>query len=271
MTVDHVSSREWAQRLSSTKIPTLMFPTPADAGVHVAHVVADLIRENNAASVPTVLGLTTGATPVGMYHELVRLHREEGLDFSKVMAFLPDEYFPMSPDCPQSNHPWMRSHFFDHVNIPEEQIQMPRGDTPLNEVQSYCEEFIAAVDRAGGIQLQILGIGRNGHISFNEPGSSWHSQMRVAKLAPETRADTAGVFGGEENVPRQALTFGISNILAARQVIIMALGHRKAEILSRVLTGEVTEAVPASILQRHRNTIFVIDPAAAGSLVDQDA
>jgi len=255
-----------SQYLRNTKIPTLMFHNVAEVDRHVALVVESLIRENNSAGVPTVLGLPTGSTPIGVYRELIRQHREEGLDFSQVTTFNLDEYFPMSPTSIHSYHRWMRANFFDHVNIPEENIHIPRGDIPLEEVDAFCEEYERAIERAGGIQLQLLGIGRTGHVGFNEPGSPRNSSTRLVTLDPQTRADAAGSFFGEENVPLSAITMGIDTIMSARKIILMALGEHKAPIVRKAAEEEVNEEVPASFLQRHPHAVFVVDEAAASQL-----
>jgi glucosamine-6-phosphate deaminase len=255
-----------SQFLRNTKIPTLMFHNAAEVDKHVALVVESLIRENNSAGVPTVLGLPTGSTPIGVYRELIRLHRDEGLDFSQTVTFNLDEYFPISPASIHSYNRWIRANFLDHVNIPEENINIPRGDLPPEEVDAFCEEYERAIERAGGIQLQLLGIGRTGHIGFNEPGSSRHSQTRLVTLDPQTRSDAASGFFGEENVPLQAVTMGVETILAARKIIIMALGEHKAPVVRQAVEGEISEEVTASFLQHHAHAVFVVDEAAAGQL-----
>lgn len=255
-----------SQYLRNTKIPTLMFHNAAEVDKHVALVVESLIRENNSAGVPTVLGLPTGSTPIGVYRELIRLHREDGLDFSQVITFNLDEYFPMSPVSIHSYNRWMRANFFDHVNIPEENINIPKGDLPAEDVDAYCEAYEHAIEHVGGIQLQLLGIGRTGHIGFNEPGSSRHSQTRVVTLDPQTRSDAASSFFGEENVPLQAVTMGVETILGAKKIIIMALGEHKAPVVRQAVEGEVSEDVTASFLQDHAHAVFVVDEAAASQL-----
>ena len=252
--------------MRNTKIPTLMFRTASEADKHVALVVDNLIRENNSTGTPTVLGLPTGSTPIGVYRELARLHREEGLDFSQVVTFNLDEYWPMDPDSIQSYNRWMRANFFDHVNIPAESIHIPRGDIPLEEVDAFCEDYEREIDKYGGIQLQLLGIGRTGHIGFNEPGSSRNSLTRLVTLDPQTRLDAASGFFGEENVPMQAITMGVGTILAAKKIIIMALGEHKASIIRKSVEGEVTDEIPATYLQKHPSATFVIDEASASHL-----
>lgn len=255
-----------SQYLRHTKIPTLMFHIAPEVDKHVALVVESLIRENNSAGVPTVLGLPTGSTPIGVYRELIRLHRDEGLDFSQVITFNLDEYFPIAPTSIHSYNRWMRANFFDHVNISEDNINIPRGDVPAEEVDAFCEEYERAIERAGGIQLQLLGIGRTGHIGFNEPGSPRNSLTRMVTLDPQTRSDAASSFFGEDNVPLQAVTMGVETILAAKKIIIMALGEHKAAVVRKAVEGEVSEDVTASFLQQHPHAVFVVDEAAAGQL-----
>lgn len=259
-------SSQSAHYLRQTKIPTLMFATSAEADKHVSLVVESLIRENNSAGMPTVLGLPTGSTPIGVYRELIRLHREEDLDFSRVITFNLDEYYPMDPNSIHSYRRWMRETFFDHVNIPEENIHIPRGDIPRDEVDEFCDEYEREIERAGGIDIQLLGIGRSGHIGFNEPGSSRDSLTRMVALDPVTRGDAASTFFGVENVPMEALTMGVGSILSAGKVFIMALGEHKAPVVRRAVEGEITEEVSASFLQKHRQAVFIIDEAAASEL-----
>ncbi len=255
-----------SQYLRNTKIPTLLFNHVSEVDRHVALVVEGLIRENNSAGTPTVLGLPTGSTPIGVYRELIRLRKDEGLDFSNVVTFNLDEYYPMDPTSIHSYNRWMRANFFDHVNIPEENIHIPRGDLPLDEVESFCEEYEREISRLGGIQLQLLGIGRTGHVGFNEPGSSRHSLTRLVTLDPQTRADAASSFFSAESVPLQAITMGISTILNAKKIIIMALGEHKSAIVRKTVEGDPTSSVPATFLQEHAHAVFVIDSAAASQL-----
>ncbi len=259
-------SAKSAHYLPHTKVPTLMFRTAADVDKHVALVVESLIRENTSAGVPTVLGLPTGSTPIGVYRELIRLHREEALDFSKVITFNLDEYYPISPDSIHSYNRWMRETFFDHVNIPEKNIHIPQGNIPADEVDAFCEEYERAIAKAGGIDIQLLGIGRSGHIGFNEPGSSRNSLTRLVTLDPVTRQDAAGDFFGEENVPATAITMGVGSILQARKIILIALGEHKSQIVHGAVEGEVSEEITASFLQTHPNVVVALDEAAASDL-----
>src|SRR3954447_15710644 len=250
--------------VSHTKIPTLVFPTSAQASRHVALMIESLIRQNNSANRPTVLGLATGSTPVGLYRELIRLHKEAGLDFSRVVTFNLDEYYPIQPDDPHSYHRWMHETFFDHVNILPQNIHIPDGTIRPQDAEDYCARYEQLIRRTGGIDLQILGIGRTGHIGFNEPGSTRHSRTRLATLDPVTRRDAASGFFGEENVPQQAITMGVGTILEAKKIVIMAFGDHKAATVQKAVEGEVTDSVAASFLQNHPDATFLLDAAAAG-------
>ncbi len=249
-----------------TRVPTLMFSASEDTGRYVARVIADLVRERNADDRPTVLGLATGSTPIGVYRELIRLHHDEGLDLSRVITFNLDEYWPMPADSLHAYNRWMRENFFDHVNIPAEHIHIPCGDLRRQEVEAYCQQYERSIVEAGGIDIQLLGVGRTGHIGFNEPGSSRASRTRLITLDPVTRKDAGSGFYGEENVPQQALTMGVGTILAARRVICMALGEHKAAIIHRAVEGHESENVVASFLQSHPQALFVLDEAAAARL-----
>ena len=249
-----------------TKIPTLVFPTSAQASRHVALMIESMIRTNNSANRPTVLGLATGSTPVGLYRELIRLHKEAGLDFSRVITFNLDEYYPMQPSDPHSYNRWMRETLFDHINIKPENIHIPDGMLAKDDIDEYCSRYEQSIRRAGGIDLQILGIGRSGHIGFNEPGSTRISRTRSVTLDPVTRRDAASDFFGEENVPQQAITMGVGTILEARKIVIMAFGEHKASIVQKAVEGEASEAITASFLQKHGDTTFILDQAAAGHL-----
>jgi glucosamine-6-phosphate deaminase len=249
-----------------TKVPTLVFPTSGQAARHVALMIESLIRQNNSAGRPTVLGLPTGSTPVSLYRELIRLHNETSLDFSRVVTFNLDEYFPMRPDDPQSYRRWMQETFFSRVNIPPQNINVPDGTIASEEVEDYCARYEQKIRRAGGIDLQVLGIGRSGHIGFNEPGSTRHSRTRLVTLDPVTRRDAASVFFGEENVPQWALTMGVGTILDARKIVLMSFGEHKATVVQRAAEGTITDAVSASFLQEHPDATFLLDHAAAGAL-----
>jgi glucosamine-6-phosphate deaminase len=265
-TLSRPRTAQQGQAVRHTKIPTVVFENSRRVDRHVALVIESLIRENNSAGEPTVLGLPTGSTPIGVYRELIRLHEEEDLDFSNVVTFNLDEYLPMDPGSIHSYHRFMRENFFDHVNVPEENVHIPKGNVPLERVDAYCDEYEREIDRVGGIDIQLLGIGRTGHIGFNEPGSDRSSRTRMATLDPVTRLDAASGFFGEENVPFQAITMGVGTILRARKVMLIALGEHKARIVRQAVEEEVTPHVTASFLQAHPQATFLVDHAAAAEL-----
>jgi glucosamine-6-phosphate deaminase len=252
--------------VAHTKTPTLVFATSAEAGRHLALMIESQVRQSNSAGRPTVLGLPTGSTPLGLYRELIRLHKESGLDLSRVITFNLDEYYPMPADDPHSYHQWMQETFFRHVNIDPKNIHIPDGTVPDGQIADYCDQYEQLIRRAGGIDIQILGIGRTGHIGFNEPGSTRTSRTRRVALDPVTRRDAASGFFGEENVPQQAITMGVGTILEARRIVIMAFGEHKAATVKKAVEGEITDAVAASFLQQHADCIFLLDAAAAAHL-----
>lgn len=249
-----------------TKVPCYIFRSADDAGRHVARLIANTIRERNSYGRYAVLGLATGSSPVSVYRELIRLHRDEGLDFSRVITFNLDEYYGLSPDRPQSYHRWMHENFFQYVNIRPENIHIPDGTVAYEDIDFYCQQYEQRIRRAGGIDLQLLGIGRNGHIGFNEPFSIRHSRTRLVRLDPVTRKDAAQDFFHEANVPLQAITMGIATILEAREIVLLAFGENKARILREALEGPVTDRVPASFLQEHQNVSCVADEGASAEL-----
>jgi glucosamine-6-phosphate deaminase len=232
----------------------------------VASRIATLIRERRASGQFAVLGLATGSTPIGVYRELIRMHREEGLSFANVITFNLDEYFPMAKDSIHSYHRYMWENLFEHVDIRPENVHIPPGDIPRERVAEECMRYEMAMERAGGIDFQLLGIGKTGHIGFNEPGSGPESRTRLVHLDNITRKDAAADFFGEENVPREAVTMGVATILGAREIAILATGEHKAAIVRRSVEGEVDLRVAATFLQRHPATTFYVDTAAAADL-----
>ncbi|WP_054683716.1 glucosamine-6-phosphate deaminase [Rhodothermus marinus] len=257
------STAEGTQR---ERVPVRIFDNPAQLAREVARRIAELIRERQAEGRTVVLGLPTGSTPIGVYQELIRMHREEGLDFSNVITFNLDEYYPMQPDSLQSYHRFMRENLFDHINIPPENIHIPRGDIPPEAVEAHCQAYEEEIRKAGGLDLVLLGIGRSGHIGFNEPGSGPETRTRLVVLDEITRKDAASDFFGEENVPRHAISMGIGTILEAREIILMATGEHKAPIVRRAVEEPPDRQVPASFLQTHPNATFYLDRAAASEL-----
>jgi len=250
----------------NARIRSLVFKASGEASRHAASIVERLVRENSAAGRPTVLGLATGSTPVGFYRELIRMHQKEGLDLSGVVTFNLDEYFPMPGDDSHSYRRWMHETFFDHVNIKPHNIHIPDGTLNPEDVDDFCERYELAIRKAGGIDIQILGIGRTGHIGFNEPGSTRNSRTRIVTLDPVTRRDASGDFFGEENVPQQAITMGVGTIMEARTVLIMAFGEHKAAIVLKAVEHPLSESISASYLQNHPDATFLMDEAAANEL-----
>ena len=235
-------------------------PTPEDASLIAARHIARLVREKPDA----VLGLATGSTPLALYRELGRLHREQGLDFSGVTTFNLDEYVGLGPAHPASYHAFMRAHFFSRVNIAPERIHIPDGLTP--HVPAFCRSYEDAIRAAGGIDLQVLGIGTDGHIGFNEPSSSLASRTRIKTLTAGTRHDNARFFASAEEVPLHVITMGVGTIMDARQVVLLAFGGNKADAIAAAVEGPVTAMQPASILQMHPVAKCIIDEPAAARL-----
>jgi len=229
-----------------------------------------LIRAKQAANKTCVLGLATGSTPIRVYNELIRMHREEGLSFAGVVTFNLDEYYPMLPDSQQSYQHFMRERLFNHVDIDLAMTHVPDGTVPLDQVEKYCEGYERAISDVGGIDLQILGLGRTGHIGFNEPGSTADSRTRMVHLDPITRTDAAKDFSGEDNVPTRAITMGVASILDAQRIVLMAFGDAKAEIAARSFQGAITEHVTASFLQKHRDVSVYLDAAASAHLATSE-
>lgn len=243
----------------------LLKPNYEEVSLEAARIVANAVKSNPRI----VLGLATGGTTVGLYAELVRLHKEEALDFSKVTTFNLDEYVGLSSDHPQSFHFFMRENFFSKINADAKKIHIPDGGIADN-YEEYCASYEQAIRQAGGIDLQILGIGRNGHIGFNEPASSLGSRTRLKALTRETIEDNRKFFRPCEEMPQCAITMGIGTILEARRILILARGAAKAQAVARAIEGPITAAVTASALQLHPDVTFVLDEAAATQLRQQE-
>lgn len=248
------------------KINTIIHDSSEDASLFVAKEVANLIKERQKASKTVVLGLATGSTPTKVYEYLVKFHKEESLSFKNVITFNLDEYYPMNPDSIHSYVRFMNEHLFDHIDILKENIHIPDGTSTKENVKSFCDTYEAKIEKYGGIDIQILGIGRTGHIGFNEPGSSLNSKTRVVRLDRVTLLDAASDFFGLENVPSKAITMGVGTILAARRIILMAWGEGKAQIVKQAVEGKIRESIPATFLQQHSNCDFILDSAAASIL-----
>ena len=251
---------------SFEKIPVRIYPDLKEGSKFAAREVADLIRSKQAAGVPCILGLATGSTPRSMYAELVRMHKEDGLSFKNVVTFNLDEYYPIDNDALQSYNRFMHTHLFDHVDIDPKYIHIPNGEIPKENIKAHCLDYERMIEDAGGIDLQVLGIGNNGHIGFNEPGSSITSRTRLVTLDNSTRLANAHEFANIAEVPRLAITMGISTILKAKRILLMAWGPAKTAVVQKSVEDNVTEQIPASLLQQHNESLFILDEAAAADL-----
>ncbi len=247
-------------------VSTIIYPDAAQGSAAVAREISDLIRAKAAKKEFCVLGLATGSTPIHLYKELIRLHQVEQLSFKNVITFNLDEYFPIASTALQSYVRYMKENLFDSIDIPADQIHIPDGSIAKANVPAFCQAYEEKIKSVGGIDLQILGIGRSGHIGFNEPGSGINSLTRLISLDFMTVLDAASEFFGEENVPKNAITMGIKTILSARRIILMSWGEGKSKIIHKALETPINDGVPATYLQRHENTTFVIDEAAASHL-----
>ncbi|MBX0293037.1 glucosamine-6-phosphate deaminase [Hymenobacter sp. HSC-4F20] len=245
------------------KLPVTICEQAQEGAVQIAHEIAALIRRKQQKGKPAVLGLATGSSPIGVYQELIRLHREEGLSFHNVITFNLDEYYPIQPDALQSYVYFMHEQLFNHIDIRPENVHIPDGTLPIERIKEYCQAYEKQIEDAGGLDLQLLGIGRTGHIGFNEPGSGLTSTTRLVKLDALTITDAAKDFIKEEYVPLRALTMGVGTIMKARRIILMAWGEGKAKILQQTVEGRVSEEVPASFLQQHPHVQVVVDQWAA--------
>ncbi|MBI5865013.1 MAG: glucosamine-6-phosphate deaminase [Planctomycetes bacterium] len=233
---------------------------PKEMAQRSARLIADVLNAKPNA----VLGMATGSTPLGLYQELVRMHRAEGLDFSQVTTFNLDEYVGLSPQHEQSYHFFMQQNFFQHVNIPPQNVYIPSGTT--SNCRAFCDWYERRIKECGGIDVQILGIGSDGHIAFNEPGSSLMSRTRLKTLAKSTIDDNARFFASRGDVPIYAITMGVGTILEARQCVLLANGGNKARAIAQAVEGPVTSMITASALQLHPSVQVFVDAAAAGEL-----
>ncbi|SIR85518.1 glucosamine-6-phosphate deaminase, partial [Mucilaginibacter lappiensis] len=252
------------------KLPVSVYGNQQEASVAVAARIAALIRDKQSKGKKTVLGLATGVTPIRVYAELIRLHQEDGLSFRDVITFNLDEYFPMKPDAAQSYVTFMYENLFSHVDIDKANVHIPDGTLDKDDVVAFCLNYERQIEELGGLDLQILGIGRTGHIGFNEPGSAPNSGTRLVTLDDLTRSDAARDFGGKANVPTKAITMGIGTIFKAREIILMAWSKKKAPIIKKAVEGEISGEVPATYLQLSDHVEFVLDEAAASELTRFD-
>ncbi|WP_109434503.1 MULTISPECIES: glucosamine-6-phosphate deaminase [Aquimarina] len=248
------------------KIHNEIFPDSSIASKLVANEIAALIKQKQKEGNTCVLGLATGSSPIKVYEELVSLHRSGELSFSNVVTFNLDEYYPMDTEHQQSYYHFMHQHLFDHVDINPENVNIPDGTIPVEEMDQYCIDYEMKIKQYGGLDFQLLGIGRTGHIGFNEPGSHPNSGTRIITLDHVTRTDASSDFNGLEHVPKKAVTMGISTIMKSRRVLLLAWGHKKATVVQQTIEGEVSSNIPASFLQQHKNTTIILDSEAASEL-----
>jgi len=251
---------------SFEKISVKVFSSPVNGSDYVAQQIANIIRSKQKLKQNCVLGLATGSTPKSLYAELVRLHREEKLSFKNVITFNLDEYYPIANNALQSYNRCMRTQLFDHIDIDPKNIHIPNGAINKEKIKEHCGQYEKMIEDAGGIDLQILGIGNNGHIGFNEPGSGIYSKTRLITLDNSTRIANAYEFANISQVPRLAITMGISSILKSKKIILMAWGSAKAPVIKKAVEDDDSEHVPASLLQNHDDVTFVVDATAAAEL-----
>ncbi|WP_276380967.1 glucosamine-6-phosphate deaminase [Flavobacterium sp. H4147] len=248
------------------KIHNVIFESSKEASILVAQEIANIIQRKEELNEPCVLGLATGSSPIKVYEELVRLHKEEGLSFANVVTFNLDEYYPMDKNDIQSYWYFMHEHLFNHVDIQPQNINIPDGSISNEDLQQYCIDYEMKIKAYGGLDFQLLGIGRTGHIGFNEPGSHVNSGTRSITLDHLTRVDAASSFLGIDNVPRKAITMGIGTVKNAKRIVLLGWGISKASIIKKTIEGEISSRVPATYLQQHNNTTFVLDTEASSEL-----
>jgi len=246
--------------------PIQVFDDKMEGSKAIARHIAHLVKRRQEEHKPVVLGLATGGTPIGVYEELVRIHKNEGLSFDHVVTFNLDEYYPMRPSSQQSYSWFMHHHLFNHIDVPAQNIHIPDGALAKNHIPAFCRGYEAAIKNAGGVDLQLLGIGRTGHIGFNEPPVSADSITRLVSLHPITIEDAARDFGGISFTPAEAITMGISTIMQAREIVIAGWGPNKAAIIKKAIEANIDEQIPASYLQTHPSVKWVLDKEAAAEL-----
>jgi len=248
------------------KVHNVVYDDSNDASVIIAQEIASIIKQKQKENTSCILGLATGSSPIKVYEELIKLHKTQDLSFRNVITFNLDEYYPMVKDDPQSYFHFMHEYLFKHIDILPENINIPPGDVSSEEILKTCIAYENKIKDYGGLDFQLLGIGRTGHIGFNEPGSHRNSRTRLITLDHITKIDAASSFLGLENVPTRAITMGIRTVIEAKRIILMAWGENKAEIIKKTIEGEISSQVPATYLQEHKNVTFVIDKGAASLL-----
>ena len=248
------------------KIHSVIFDDYKNGSFAIAKEISDLIRNKQKQNKNCVLGLATGSSPISLYQELVRMHKEDGLSFKNVICFNLDEYYPMSGNDVNSYHHFMNVHLFDHIDIQKDNINIPNGTIKKEEINNYCSKYEEKIVNEGGIDFQLLGIGRTGHIGFNEPGSNYDSITRLVHLDYLTRNDARKSFNGIENVPTTAITMGIKTIRKSKRIVLVAWGNNKSSVVQKAIEGDIDSNISASYLQNHKNATFVLDNAASDDL-----
>jgi glucosamine-6-phosphate deaminase len=243
----------------------LVFENKESGSLYAAQVIANKVLMNNSVNEETVLGLATGSTPTDMYKALIEINKS-GVSFSRIITYNLDEYYPMKKSSPHSYHYYMYDHFFQHVDIHEENIFIPNGEIKNEDLSKFCKEYELSIRRNGGIDIQVLGLGLNGHIGFNEPGFSMDSLTQKVTLSDTTRTAAVKYFGKKEEVPFQAISMGISTILNADHIMLMAWGNEKAEIVKESIEGQLSKDVPGTYLQTHKNVTIILDAESASKL-----
>ena len=248
------------------KLHTVTFDNSNEASLLIAREICDLIKSKQEKKKNCVIGFATGSSPTKVYQEIIRIHKEESLSFFNVIAFNLDEYYPIEKDDNNSYHHFMNENLFDHIDIPKENINIPSGEISEKEINKFCSSYEKKIDENGGIDIQLLGIGRTGHIGFNEPGSHFNSTTRLITLDHTTRFDASKSFNGIENVPSKALTMGIRTIFNAKRIIIMAWGIQKSHIVKKSVENNIKSLIPTTYLQNHKNTTLVLDKECSSEL-----
>ena len=248
------------------KLHTVTFKNSNEASLLIAREICDLIKSKQEKKKNCVIGFATGSSPTKVYQEIIRIHKEESLSFYNVIAFNLDEYYPIEKDDNNSYHHFMNENLFDHIDIPKENINIPSGEISEKEIKKFCSSYEKKIDKNGGIDIQLLGIGRTGHIGFNEPGSHFNSITRLITLDHTTRFDASKSFNGIENVPSKALTMGIRTIFNSKRIIMMAWGIQKSHIVKKSVENNITSLIPTTYLQNHKNTTLVLDKECSSEL-----
>jgi len=248
------------------KLHTVTFENSNEASILIAREICDVIKSKQEKKKNCVIGFATGSSPTKVYQEIIRIHKEESLSFYNVIAFNLDEYYPIEKDDNNSYHHFMNENLFDHIDIPKENINIPSGDIGEKEIKKFCSSYEKKIDKNGGIDIQLLGIGRTGHIGFNEPGSHFNSITRLITLDHTTRFDASKSFNGIENVPSKAMTMGIRTIFNSKRIIMMAWGIQKSHIVKKSVENNITSIIPTTYLQNHKNTTLVLDKECSSEL-----